>query len=215
MLLFWRRLSKNPFDLSVRRAQTGLRCEGNVKCDGPWLITKKCVAEISFFFFPPHRLIPATWSGSRPPKTAWTGEVLFLISKCWEKERKKISALIKSRCAEHSVKERFVPETPVWNLKAGVGNRCDRFWIKSFKIMIKCCYLRTKCHERTLNLECLPPWATLLFRNTFLILIHFIKSIFYIIISPTLLLYSLYDILCAFIRFIVITIIAMNIKQLD
>lgn len=130
------------------------------------------------------------------------------------KRKKKISALIKSRCAEHSVKERFVPETPVWNLKAGGGSRCDRFLIKSYKIMIKCCYLR-KCHERTLNLECLPPWAMLLFRNTFLILIHFIKSIFYIIISPTLLLYSLYDILCAFIRFIVITIIAMNIKQLD
>lgn len=101
----------------------------------------------------------------------------------------------------------------IWRLE--VETVVIGFWIKSSKIMIKCCYLRTKCHERTLNLKCLPPWATLLFRNTFLILIHFIKSIFYIIISPTLLLYSLYDILCAFIRFIVITIIAMNIKQLD
>lgn len=143
------------------------------------------------------------------------GEVLFLISKCWEKEKKK--SLHSSNLAVQNILSKNVlfqrHPFEIWRLE--VEADVIGFWIKSSKIMIKCCYLRTKCHERTLNLKCLPPRATLLFRNTFLILIHFIKSIFYIIISPTLLLYSLYDILCAFIRFIVITIIAMNIKQLD
>lgn len=114
------------------------------KSVAPWLMTKKCVAES--FFFPLSSTDSCNMKWLAHSQNCLDGELLFLISKCWGGWAEgDLSALIKSRCAEHSVKERFVPETAVWNLKAGGGNRCERFWIKlSIIIRIKC-YLRTKC----------------------------------------------------------------------